>query len=331
MPSPAGFLAFLLTQEVTVKDKKKKAPAKTASKKPKVKAAAKHPADSIPKGKLQDFPIDMLKFEPELQPRKGDATSPIGGLFAYHVNDLREAIKHKEPLPPVQVWIVAGRGNLVTDGHHTTEAYRQEGKKTVPAEVREGTWLDAVAAASQANSQHKALKRTNEDKRQAVRNLLTALREAKVAWSNSRVAKWCSVGDDLVAAMLLRQPPPSETKVEGGEEVKKLGVDGRAYKGSAGKKKTKRKGTTAEPAEEPVIALAVVTPPVPQGVFDFHAFESHAGVVMRDIDALAKVYSVLNTPRTEGMRRLYREFHQEFTQWHKELASQAAGERKGKP
>lgn len=295
---------------------------KTVVKKPKAKAkpAPKKGPPAPPKGKLQDFPIDMLKFEPELQPREGDGSTPIGGLFGYHIADLRAAIRRKEVLPPIKVWIVGGKGNLVTDGHHTTEAYRQEGYKTIPAEVFEGSWLEAVAAANGANEEHKALKRSHADKRRAVSNMLKVLRETGESWSNARIAAACKVSDDLVGNMMMREPAPVVVNDDTGTRV---GVDGRKYK-APGTKKKKADKPTEEPTDD--------TPtPTPVAAFDFHGFETHAGVVLRDIDALAKIHGVLNTPRTEGMRRLYREFHQEFTQWHTELENQAAGKPKGKP
>lgn len=299
---------------------------KPAKKKP---APKRPPDDEQPKGVLKDFPIDMLKFEPALQARVGDASTPIGGLYSYHVEDLRGAVRRKESLPPVQVWIVPGRGNLVTDGHHTTEAYRLEGRKTVPAETHEGTWLDAVKAASAANAQHKALKRTNEDKRRAVLNLLTALKEAKETWSNGRVAKWCQVGDDLVAALVLRTQAVAPDSA-----APKKGSDGREYKASVGKGKKEKKGKPSA-----IVAPPVATDPEPVApkaepttapaevpsarVFDFPAFEGRVGAVYRDIDAVGLMFGLNHAPRTEGIRRLLREFKAEFQEWYNELSNKA--------
>lgn len=305
---------------------------------PKAKAKGKPSGDDLPKGKLADFPIEMLKFEPELQARVGDASLPVGGLFSYHVEDLRAAIRRGEKLPPVQVWAVPGRGNLVTDGHHSTEAYRLEGRKKIPCEVHEGSWLDAVKAAAQANAQHRALKRTGDDKRRAVKSLLTALREAGESWTNARVAKWVRVSDDLVGSVLLRMAPDHN----GPAPTAKLGADGKVYKADVGAKKAKVTGKTPEtpetpkpeaekPAEktaDPSLTMGADKTPAPApvpvtsqspAVFDFPAFETHVGVIERDIDKAAGAYNAKLSKRADGLRRLLREFKAEFTGWVDDL------------
>lgn len=315
--------------------------AKTAKKpskpKPAVKkkpAPKKGESEPRPKGKPQDFRIDMVKFERELQPRQGDGSSPIGGLFAFHVEDLRRAIRAGEDLPRARIWSVAGRGNLAADGHHTIEAYRLEGRKTFPAEVFEGSWLDAVKDASQANAQHLALKRTHEDKRNAVTNLLNALAEAGEDWSNMRVAQWCKVSDDLVKAVRVRIPQVPEKEPEDGkpsEPAKRVGRDGKSY---SAKKKPKTKAEPAPVATAARVGLfdrpAAGEPAKVNPEYDLNHFDSLWGGLLREVDNLGRQYSAIQGSRPDGLRKLAAEFKDDFHQWHKELVAKYESA-KGKP
>jgi hypothetical protein len=318
--------------------------AKTKTKKPKATARPRKKPEppAGPVGKEVDFPIDMITREPELQPRKGDGKGGGNGLYADHVQDMRGAVadlaKRKE-LPRVRIWAVGGRGNLLTDGHHTVKAYELEGMKKVPALVFEGSWLDAVADANREDP-HKALKRTAEERRTAVINLLTTLRKEGENWSMSRVAKWCGVGDDLVKACVLRLPP--DPKAASGP---KLGSDGKKYAAKHGANPKPKPATgkapraepepeaatpAPEPKAEPVIAeiKAIPTPTSsdtktqPDGqAFDVAAFEAKVGAVDREIDNLGNLYGAAHVPRAEFLRRLLREFKAGFLEWNKELVA----------
>ncbi|MCL2000844.1 MAG: hypothetical protein FWG74_05375, partial [Planctomycetes bacterium] len=66
----------------------------------------------------------------------------------------------------------------------------------IPAEVRSGTFRDALLFAAGANAGH-GLRRTNADKRRAVEMLLGE--PECVGWSNEQIARHCRVGPHLVA------------------------------------------------------------------------------------------------------------------------------------
>lgn len=132
------------------------------------------------------LPIKHLVIDPSLQMR-------ANGLNAEHVADIREAIQEGKTIPRIKVTLYESK-YLVTEGFHRVEAFKQEGKAKIPAEVRPGTWEDAVETAAAANSEHTGIKRSGADKRKAVREL-AALHED---WSLRKVADHCGVSHHLV-------------------------------------------------------------------------------------------------------------------------------------
>jgi hypothetical protein len=92
------------------------------------------------------------------------------------VEEYAEAWVAGAEFPPVRVIRVDGR-LLVVDGWHRTLAFRHARKcgykdrTAIPCQVTNGTRRDAMLAAAQANADN-GLRRTNEDKRRAVRLLL---------------------------------------------------------------------------------------------------------------------------------------------------------------
>lgn len=75
-----------------------------------------------------------------------------------------------EGLPPIEVYF-DGSQYWLSDGFHRWHAHRQAGLGTIQANVIQGTQRDAILAAVGANAAH-GLKRSNADKRKAVRMLL---------------------------------------------------------------------------------------------------------------------------------------------------------------
>lgn len=285
-----------------------------------------------PQGELKQFPIDMLKFETMLQPRKGDASTPVGGLYEFHVEDLRESIRKGDKLPPIRVFAVAGRGNVVTRGHHRTEAYRREGRKQVPVEFfPDKTWLEAVVDANQEQEGDSTspLKRDHEAKRQAVLHMLQILRDGGKSWTNRKIAAHTGTSDDLVAKMILRMAPQvSPPTTEPAKPVVKEGKDGKQYKEPV----KKPKASNPDPPKPPAIGTDATPsrerPPLdtpPARVFDLHKFETEVGATYRQIDNLGATYSVMHGTRTEGLRRLLQEFKAEFVKFHEELEQTRKG------
>lgn len=252
---------------------KAKAPAKKAP-------PAKKP-EGPPKGKKVDFPIDQISFHPELQARIGDSTTPIGGLYGDHLEDLTRAVKDGIILPRVRLWTVPGKGNFCTDGHHTTEAYKRAGKKEVPVELFTGEWVDAVLDSTSANRHEGAPKKlTNVEKRRNVKHTLKVLAESGQKWSNNKIAKHCRVGDDLVASIIEDAAPKPKAVAE----------------------------PNAKPSETKAPTM-----------FDAKKLEEHMGAVYRDIDECARSFGESTAARTDNIRHLAQDFKKEFLDWMKEL------------
>lgn len=118
-----------------------------------------------------------LVLHPDLQCR-------AKGLDPEVVKDYAAAFKAGAEFPPIAVIKVDDK-LYVVDGWHREAASRAAGLTAITAIIVPGTWRDAVLAAAKANGKH-GLRRTQEDKRRAVRLALTdpeiaALSSRKVA------------------------------------------------------------------------------------------------------------------------------------------------------
>lgn len=113
------------------------------------------------------------------------------------VSEYAEALGHGAEFPPVIVFSDgAAGGNWLADGFHRYHAHRAAGLVEISCDIRVGTRRDAVLFSVGANASH-GLRRTNEDKRNAVETLL---RDPEWAtWSNNAIAKVCAVSDKTVA------------------------------------------------------------------------------------------------------------------------------------
>jgi hypothetical protein len=110
------------------------------------------------------------------------------------VADYAEALAAGGELPPVIVFF-DGADYWLADGFHRYYACMQLGLAELDADVRSGTVRDARLYSAGANTSH-GLRRTNEDKRNAVLMLLNDAEWAR--WSDREIARRCGVGADLV-------------------------------------------------------------------------------------------------------------------------------------
>ena len=122
--------------------------------------------------------------------------------------------------PPVTLFF-DGSKYWLGDGFHRVAMARQQGKKRVAAEVREGTRDDAVWFACGANKEH-GLPRTNADKRRALEIALKMHPEM----SNEAIAQHVGVSRVFVinfrktlSAQVVNRLPPEP----------RVGVDGKTY------------------------------------------------------------------------------------------------------
>ena len=122
-------------------------------------------------------------------------------------------------LPPITVYEVDGK-LLVADGFHRHAAAVMIGKRTIPAEIRVGTFTDALDFVSGVNLFH-GLPLTRSERRRAVEIKLKLHHD----WSDRRTAEELGVSRELVAK-LRRQ------LIEGNQipnNPGRVGSDGKLY------------------------------------------------------------------------------------------------------
>lgn len=105
------------------------------------------------------------------------------------VEDYSERLLEDCVFPPVIVFH-DGANYWLTDGFHRYHANKKAGFLDVDCDVRNGTLREAVLFSLSANSTH-GLRRTNEDKRNAVLKMLNDPEWGE--WSDSEIARHCDV------------------------------------------------------------------------------------------------------------------------------------------
>lgn len=110
------------------------------------------------------------------------------------VAEYAEALEAGDSMPPVYVFF-DGTDHWLADGFHRYFANQRIGAAHIYAEVCNGTCRDAKLYAYGANRSH-GLRRSNDDKRNAVLGMLTLAGD----WSDSRIAKHVGVDHKTVAA-----------------------------------------------------------------------------------------------------------------------------------
>lgn len=103
--------------------------------------------------------------------RRDGGTQPRAGIYTDTVEEYAEALDSGASFPPVVVFY-DGSDYWLADGFHRTMAHEKAGRTEIAVDVRQGTRRDAVLHSTGANATH-GLPRTREDKRRAVRTLVT--------------------------------------------------------------------------------------------------------------------------------------------------------------
>lgn len=129
--------------------------------------------------------------------RLDGATQPRTCINQAVVDEYGEAIMAGDTLPPLDVFH-DGADWWLADGFHRWHAHKQAGAVEVLATIHAGTQREAVLYAMGANAHH-GLRRSNDDKRKAVRTLLEDAEWGK--WSDRAIAKACRVGHTFVAKL----------------------------------------------------------------------------------------------------------------------------------
>jgi hypothetical protein len=159
--------------------------------------APKFDHSSIPDGVEKMVKVDDLMLSKQYQPRSG--------LDEETIEEYAEDIKDGT-FPPIEVVIVDDK-MFVVDGFHRVEACRDAKIKEIKAVVRKGNKHLAQWLAACSNRKH-GLRRTNADKRRAVKMAL----QAAPAASLREIADHCGVSHELVRSV--KEPEPAKAKAD---------------------------------------------------------------------------------------------------------------------
>lgn len=135
-------------------------------------------------------------------------TQARAGLNDDVVTEYADAIGAGANMPPIVVFH-DGKKYWLADGFHRYFAHIKARATEIDADVRKGTRRDAILYSVSANKDH-GLRRTNADKRCAVKTLL-ADKEWR-AWSDREIAELCGVSHPFVAA--IRNPQAAERQAD---------------------------------------------------------------------------------------------------------------------
>ena len=173
--------------------------------------------------------------------RYGGETQARAATCADTVREYAEAMKAGAAFPPVIVFHDALDLYYVGDGTHRVLAKIECGNLAIECEVRPGGLLAAKKFACSANRDH-GLKRTNADKRKAVKMYWDLVKEENPRPSNPQIAEWCGVSDQIVRDVIKSDP---------GSIISNLvkGKDGKTY-----------------PAKKPAPAAPAKTTPPPEPI-----------------------------------------------------------------
>ncbi|WP_165222896.1 ParB/RepB/Spo0J family partition protein [Aquisphaera insulae] len=144
-----------------------------------------------------------------------------------------------ERLPPVTIYEVDGK-LLLADGFHRHAAAIMLGKRTIPAEIRSGTFTEALDFAAGINLFH-GLPLTRAERRRAVEVKLKLHHD----WSDRRMAQELAVSRELVFNIRKRLVEGNEIPNSPG----RVGADGKLYT-SAGIPRPKAERVESEPVED---------------------------------------------------------------------------------
>ena len=138
------------------------------------------------KNEIKNVPMADITQDPRLQPR--------AALDPETVEDYTARYAEGVAMPEVTIFY-DGATYWLGDGFHRVASATKAGLDAIPADVRDGTFRDALLFAAGANAGH-GLRRTNADKRRAVEMLLG---DAGCAgWADREIARHCQVGAPLV-------------------------------------------------------------------------------------------------------------------------------------
>jgi hypothetical protein len=167
--------------------------------------------------------IKNIICDPQVMPREK--------IDENHVNELVEDLNSTAVFPPVDLFY-DGKHYYVADGYHRIEAFKKAGRDEIDATVHKGDKPDALWFACGANASH-GKRRTNKDKRKAVKNLLMDPKWRQK--SDVTIAEHCKVSQPFVLKVRCelestyndyKSPSCRKTKTGGIMETKNIGKGG---------------------------------------------------------------------------------------------------------
>lgn len=96
--------------------------------------------------------------------RSDDVQVRVGGISKEKVEEYRIRLENESEAPPIDVFALSDGTYLLAAGFHRLEAYKQAGRHTIKATVRQGDLIDAREFAEEDNLDH-GLPYTLQDKR----------------------------------------------------------------------------------------------------------------------------------------------------------------------
>jgi hypothetical protein len=138
---------------------------------------------------VQQIEINNITLNKRVQQRVQQDDNVIKEYF--------EAVQAEAQFPPLTVFY-DGEKLILADGKHRYEAYKLAGINVVNAEIINGSERDAILYAAGANADH-GLRRTNKDKRYAVKTLL--MDEEWGQWSDGAIAEKVRVTQPFVTKL----------------------------------------------------------------------------------------------------------------------------------
>ena len=126
--------------------------------------------------------------------RRDGKTQPRNKIDSSVVKEYAQDMAQGDIFPPVLVFF-DDTDYWLADGYHRILAAESIGLTEISAKIRQGQQRDAILYSVGANAKH-GLRRTNADKRRAVKTLLEDPEWSK--WTNVAIAKACGVAESFV-------------------------------------------------------------------------------------------------------------------------------------
>jgi len=165
--------------------------------------------------------------------RTDGGTQPRAEINRGIVSDYTEDLERGDTFPPVKV-MYDGEDYWLYDGFHRIEAYREQGCSTITANVEQGTKQDAQWASLASNQKH-GLRRSQADKRRAIKRELKGWGEEK---SQRQIADHVGVSTSTVHRL-------TDTCSNRTPDQKVTGKDGKEYPAKRGTSNIGESGGTS--------------------------------------------------------------------------------------